>query len=92
MKKPEEAEDIDYFDFDFVCVGAPSYAWHPLTDEEFPGKKNSRRIVNRAKSQPSAPKVPGKNALIFVHLLWPSHGVLMKLLQRARICGSSLST
>jgi flavodoxin len=26
MKRTEEAEDIDYFDFDLVCVGAPSYS------------------------------------------------------------------
>jgi flavodoxin len=29
VKKPEEAENIDYFDYDLVCVGAPSYSWHP---------------------------------------------------------------
>lgn len=29
MKKPEEAEDLDYFNFDLVCVGCPSYSWHP---------------------------------------------------------------
>jgi flavorubredoxin len=29
MKRPEEAEVIDYFDLDLVCVGAPSYSWHP---------------------------------------------------------------
>ena len=29
MKKPEEAEDVDYFDYDLVCAGCPSYSWHP---------------------------------------------------------------
>ena len=24
MKRPEEAENIDYFNYDLVCVGAPS--------------------------------------------------------------------
>jgi flavodoxin len=25
VKKPEEAYDVDYFDYDLVCVGSPSY-------------------------------------------------------------------
>ena len=29
IKKPEEAEMVDYFDYDLVCVGCPSYSWHP---------------------------------------------------------------
>jgi len=29
IKKPEEAEVLDYFDYDLVCVGCPSYSWHP---------------------------------------------------------------
>jgi flavodoxin I len=28
-KKPEDAKALDYFDFDLVCVGCPSYSWHP---------------------------------------------------------------
>lgn len=29
VKTPEEAEELDYFDYDLVCVGCPSYSWHP---------------------------------------------------------------
>ena len=25
----EEAEDIDFYDYDLVCIGSPSYQWHP---------------------------------------------------------------
>lgn len=26
IKKPEEAENIDYFDYDLVCVDCPAYS------------------------------------------------------------------
>ena len=30
VKKPKEAADVDYFDYDLVCVGSPSYQFHPV--------------------------------------------------------------
>ena len=29
VKKIAEVENVDYFDYDLVCVGFPSYQWHP---------------------------------------------------------------
>ena len=29
LKRVEDVKDIDYFAFDLVCVGFPSYQWHP---------------------------------------------------------------
>jgi flavodoxin len=29
LMKTTEAEDLDYFDYDLVCVGSPSIQWHP---------------------------------------------------------------
>ena len=75
MKRPEEAEDIDYFDFDLVCVGAPSYSWHlpePMTNFL---KKKFAAYRQQSKVKPSAPKVPGKNALIFVTYSGPHTGI-----------------
>jgi len=75
MKKPEEAEDIDYFDFDLLCVGAPSYSWHlpePMTNFL---KKKFAAYRQQGKVKPSAPKVPGKNALIFVTYSGPHTGI-----------------
>lgn len=75
MKKPEEAEDLDYFDFDLVCVGAPSYSWHlpePMTNFL---KKKFAIYRQQGKVKPSAPKVPGKNALIFVTYSGPHTGI-----------------
>ena len=28
-KRVEDAGDIDYFDYDLVCIGFPSHQWHP---------------------------------------------------------------
>jgi len=29
LKETTEAANIDYFDYDLVCVGCPSLQWHP---------------------------------------------------------------
>jgi flavodoxin len=75
MKKPEEAEDIDYFNFDLVCVGAPSYSWHPPEPMTNFLKKKFAAYRQQGKVKPSAPKVPGKNALIFVTYSGPHTGI-----------------
>jgi len=66
LKKPEEAENLDYFDYDLVCVGFPSRHWHPpeqITD--FLKKKHNFYREN-GKIRLGAPKVGGKKAVIFV--------------------------
>jgi flavorubredoxin len=75
MKKPDEADNIDYFDYDLVCVGAPSYSWHlpePMTNFL---KKKFAVYRQQGKVKPSAPKIPGKNALIFVTYSGPHTGI-----------------
>jgi hypothetical protein len=75
LKKPEEAEGLDYFDYDLVCVGCPSYSWHPPEPmTSFLKKKFSQyRDVGRIK--PSAPRVAGKNVLVFVTYSGPHTGL-----------------
>jgi flavodoxin len=75
MKKPAEAEDLDYFDFDLVCVGAPSISWHPPEPMTNFLKKKFAAYRQQGKVKPSAPKVPGKNALIFVTYSGPHTGI-----------------
>ena len=75
LKKPEEAEAIDYFDYDLVCVGCPSFSWHapePMTNFL---KKKFAAYRQQGKIKPSAPKVPGKNALVFVTYPGPHTGI-----------------
>ncbi len=75
VKKPEEAENIDYFDYDLVCVGAPSYSWHPPEPMTNFLKKKFAEYRQQGKIKPSAPKVPGKKALVFVTYSGPHTGI-----------------
>jgi hypothetical protein len=75
LKKPEEAEELDYFDFDLVCVGCPSYSWHPPEPMTKFLKAKFNKYRDNGKIKPSAPKVPGKNALIFVTYSGPHTGL-----------------
>ena len=75
LKKAEEAEDIDFFDYDLVCIGFPSYQWHPpkpITDF-LNSKMNKYRKEGRVKL--GAPKIPGKNSLIFCTYSGPHTGI-----------------
>ena len=75
MKRTEEAEDIDYFDFDLVCVGAPSYSWHPPEPMTTFLKQKFNSYRQQGKIKPSAPKVLGKKALVFVTYSGPHTGI-----------------
>ena len=75
MKRPEEAESIDYFDYDLVCVGAPSYSWHPPEPMNNFLKRKLAAYHQQDKVKLSAPKVPGKDALIFVTYSGPHTGI-----------------
>jgi flavodoxin len=75
MKKQEEAENVDYFDFDLVCVGAPSYSWHPPEPMTNFLKSKFAAYRKEGKIKPCAPKVQGKNALIFVTYSGPHTGM-----------------
>ena len=81
VKRVEEAEGVDFFEYDLICVGAPSYQWHtpePMT----------RFLLNRfnyyrqqGRVRPDSPRV-GKKALIFCTYSGPHTG-----LNEATPCG-----
>ena len=75
LKKPEEAEDVDYFDYDLICVGCPSYSWHPPEPMTDFLKKKFAQYRQNGKIKSSAPKVQGKNALVFVTYSGPHTGI-----------------
>jgi multimeric flavodoxin WrbA len=75
FKKLEEAENLDYFDYDLVCIGCPSYSWHPPEPMTVFLKKKFNEYRQSGKIKPSAPKVEGKNALIFVTYSGPHTGI-----------------
>ena len=75
IKKVQEAEDVDFFDYDLVCFGIPSYNWHapkPADDylkAKFSGYRNEGRI------RAAAPAIQGKNALVFCTYSGPHTGI-----------------
>ncbi len=66
IKKPEEAENLDYFDYDLICIGCPSHSWHaPEQMSNFLKKKHNFYREN-GKIRLGAPKFQGKKAVVFV--------------------------
>ncbi len=69
VKKPEEAAEIDYFDYDLVCVGCPSYSWHPPEPITNFLKKKFARIPRKWYSQAFSPKSSGQERHCLCNLL-----------------------
>jgi hypothetical protein len=57
FRRAEEAQGINFYDYDLICVGFPSYQWHPPKpmDEFLIGKFGEHRRQGRIKI--GAPKV-----------------------------------
>jgi hypothetical protein len=75
FKRVEEADEIDFFEYDLICIGFPSYQWHPpepmvtFLKNKFRGYRKQERV------KLSAPRIPGKNALIFCTYSGPHTGI-----------------
>jgi hypothetical protein len=71
----EKAENIDYFDYDLICIGFPSYEFttpRPMTTFL---KTNIAKHRKEGRVKVGAPKVPGKNALIVCTYSGPHTGI-----------------
>ena len=44
VKKPQEAANVDYFNFDLVCVGSPAIQWHPAK----PARRRAQGQIRRS--------------------------------------------
>jgi len=75
LKRAEEAGDVDFYGYDLLCVGFPSYRWHPPKpmDRFLTTKFNAYRSQGRVRV--GAPKIPGQNALIFCTYSGPHTGI-----------------
>jgi hypothetical protein len=74
LLKFDEAEHIDYFDYDLVCVGAPSYSWTvPQPFNEYL-KKKFNHYKSIGKVLPNSPRV-GKKNLVFCTYSGPHTGI-----------------
>lgn len=74
-KKPEEAVDVDFYDYDLVCVGSPSIEWQPAKPIADMLKTKLNQYRSQGQIKPSAPKVAGKNALVFCTYSGPHTGI-----------------
>jgi flavodoxin len=75
LKKPTEVAETDFFGYDLVCVGSPSIEWQPAKPIVDLLKAKLNLYRSQGKIKPSAPKVVGKNALIFCTYSGPHTGI-----------------
>ena len=62
---PQDADDIDWYDYDLICIGFPSYRWHPPGPMDDYLKRAFVRYSKQDRVKVGAPHIPGKHALIF---------------------------
>jgi hypothetical protein len=75
LKRVEEAGDIDWYDYDLVCIGFPSYQWSPPKPVDRFLKEKFRTYGKQGYIKTGAPKVPGKHVLIFCTYSGPHTGI-----------------
>ena len=75
LKRVGDAGDIDYFNFDLVCVGSPSYQWQPIksVNDFLRGKHEYYRRKGLVKL--GSPAIPGKYVLPFCTYSGPHTGM-----------------
>ncbi|MCL2538984.1 MAG: flavodoxin domain-containing protein [Oscillospiraceae bacterium] len=75
LKTVSDSAEEDFYDYDLVCFGAPSYNWHvPRQTGEFLKTKFSR-YSKSGHVIPNSPKIPGKNCLVFCTYSGPHTGI-----------------
>jgi hypothetical protein len=75
FRRTEETTDLDWFEYDLVCVGFPSYQWLPqeATITYLKNKMTAYRQQGRVKV--GSPRIPGKHALVFCTFSGPHTGI-----------------
>jgi len=74
VKRPEDARDVDFFGYDLVCVGFPSIQWHPPKPMDEYLQKKFAEYRERGMVKLCAPRVAGRNALVFCTYSGPHTG------------------
>ncbi|MBN1579323.1 MAG: flavodoxin domain-containing protein [Anaerolineae bacterium] len=74
-KQLEEAADVDWFDYDLVCIGFPSYQWSPPKPVDEYLEKKFAQYRREGGVKTGAPRMPGKHALIFCTYSGPHTGI-----------------
>lgn len=71
----EEAKDLDYFKYELICLGFPSYQWQPpkQIDDFLVDHHNRYSKENRIKI--GSPKLTGKNVIVYCTYSGPHTGI-----------------
>ena len=75
FKTTDEATGVDFFDYDLVCIGFPSYQWHPPNPVVALLTSKFSEYSHQGRVRVGAPKVAGKNALVFCTYSGPHTGI-----------------
>ncbi len=75
IQKAKDAEDVDFLTYDLVCIGFPSYHWSPPGPIDKFLKSKFRMYHDDGRVRIGAPKLAGKNALIFCTYSGPHTGL-----------------
>ncbi len=75
IRKVQDAEDVDFYDYDLVCFGVPSYSWHPPKAADDFLKAKFARYKSEGRIKLNAPPVKGKSALVFCTYSGPHTGI-----------------
>ena len=75
MHSVENAGDIDFFDYDLVCIGFPSYQWSPPKPMDTFIRDKFSAYRNQGYVKLGSPVIPGKYALIFCTYSGPHTGI-----------------
>ena len=73
--RAEEAHDLDWFSYDLVCLGFPSYHWSPPGPVDKLLKAKYAEYKDAGRVRIGAPIVPGKHALVYCTYSGPHTGI-----------------
>jgi len=67
--------EVDFFAYDLLCLGFPSYQWHPPEIVDAFLKKRFGVYKDQGRVKTAAPPIAGKNALVFCTYSGPHTGI-----------------
>ncbi|UCG93108.1 MAG: flavodoxin domain-containing protein [candidate division WOR-3 bacterium] len=70
-----EAKELDFFDYDLICLGFPSYRWHPPQPVENFLVEHFNKHQKQGRIKVGAPQLPGKSVIIFCTYSGPHTGI-----------------
>lgn len=74
FKTVDEAKELNFFDYDLICIGSPSYNWMPPKVISDYLKDKFEEYNKEGYVKLKAPKVTGRNVLIFCTYSGPHTG------------------